>query len=257
MGLHRIGNGCAAVYNPDHQDVPSCILGVSSPCRMATSLPPADSLKGLQVPEPEESRPQCLSSDLGSEVNDIFPAALALDAPGDPNLGGSFTRNASRGVMRLIRRSTGSKMSGGKGTAVGRESTKFGSSGTKGGAAGAEAAEAAGAEAAAAKTATDATNKADGQRSAVPPTSPRPSNSFDLRRKLSDMLGLGLRKSDGGTAVLDWKPHETVLKMLDYRPRGHGRQFTDSYRLSGELGRGGFGVVREGNGFLLAQPGEK
>lgn len=224
---------------------------------MATSLPPADSLKGLQVPEPEESRPQCLSSDLGSEVNDIFPAALALDAPGDPNLGGSFTRHASRGVMGLIRRSTGSKMSGGKGTAVGRESTKFGSSGTKGGAAGAEAAEAAGAEAAAAKTATDATNKADGQRSAVPPTSPRPSNSFDLRRKLSDMLGLGVRKSDGGTAVLDWKPHETVLKMLDYRPRGHGRQFTDSYRLSGELGRGGFGVVREGNGFLLAQPGVK
>lgn len=199
---------------------------------MATPLPPADRLKGLEVPEPGESRPQCLSSDFGSEVNDTFPAALTLDAAADP-IEGSLARNASRRVMELIRRNTGSVTPGGKGTAAKRESTKFGSAG------------------ATAEAAQMTNNKADGQRIAAPPASPRPSNSFDLRRKLSDMLGLGTRtssSSSGGTAALDWKPHEKILKMLDYRPRGHGRPFTDSYTLSGELGRGGFGVVREGNG---------
>lgn len=182
------------------------------------------------MPEPPVSRPQCLSSEIGSEVNDSFPAALALEAAADPIHGtSSFPRSASRRVMELIRGTTGSGKPGGKGTAAGRSNTKAGLAAT-------------GETAAAAET----TNKADGPRIAVPPTSPRPSASFSLRRKISGMMGLGGRSSGGGTAVLDWKPHEKILKMLGYRPRGHGRPFTESYTLQGELGRGGFGVVREG-----------
>lgn len=196
---------------------------------MVTSPPPSDNLAGLEVPAPEgsRSRPPCLSSGYGSEVNDAFPTALALDAAAGPNQG-SFSRKTSTRVMELIRRSTGSTKPGGNGP-VGRENTKLGSVGT-------------------ADAAADATNKADAQRIAVRPTSPRPSSSSSLRRKLSNMLGLGPRASRASNVVvLDWKPHEQILKVLGYRPRGHGQPFTESYTLSGVLGMGGFGVVREGN----------
>lgn len=202
---------------------------------MAASLPPSNDVAGSDAPGPEEPRLQCLSSDYGSEVNDSFPHAMALDAAAGPDQQ-SFSRTASQRVMDLIRRSTGS-MKPGRNGAVGREDTKHHSSG-----------EAEVAAAAAAVVAATSKNKADGQRTAVPPTSPRPSKSFSLRRKLSDMLGIGAHKSNEGTtdAGLDWKPHEEILKLLGYRPRGHGRPFTDSYTLSGVLGMGGFGVVREG-----------
>lgn len=191
------------------------------------------------MPGPDEPRSPCLSSDLGSEVNDKFPTALARDAAADPK-SQSFSRSASRRAMELIRRHTGSLRPGGKGTTAGREKTKLGLPDS--------------AAAAAATIATEAANKVDGQRTAVPPASPRPSNSPSLRRKLDDLLRLGARTSNG-TAVLDWKPHEKVSKILGYRPRGHGRPFTDSYTLSEVLGRGGFGVVREGNTSSLARLG--
>lgn len=202
---------------------------------MATSLPPSEIIAGLEVPGAEGPRPQCLSSDYGSEVNAAFPTALALDAAAaGPNQG--FSRKSSRRVIEIIRRNTGGLLRSstrvlqpdGNDTLGGRENTKLGSAGT------------------AERAATEATSKDDGQRIAVPPASPRPSAAFSLRRKLSSMLGLGAHTPNGEMA-LDWKPHEKISNMLGYRPRDHGRHFTESYTMSGVLGMGGFGVVREGD----------
>lgn len=113
--------------------------------------------------------------------------------------------------------------------------------------------------------------KADVQDHAAVPTRPasarkRGKNSLRELRvsvggKLSKLLGLGgssgggdsepsprgsPREATAAAPVLPWKPCENLSKTLDYRPRGHGQAFLESYEVGAVLGSGGFAVVLEG-----------
>lgn len=97
------------------------------------------------------------------------------------------------------------------------------------------------------------------------PTSARKRSNNGLRElrasvgvKLSKLFGLGGGSSGrespppgspreaATAALLPWKAHENLSKMLDYRPRGHGQAFLDIYEVGAVLGSGGFAVVLEG-----------
>lgn len=57
----------------------------------------------------------------------------------------------------------------------------------------------------------------------------------------------GRTKSKFGDRIeLPWEPYQKICKAMKYRPRGHGREFVDSYDLGPVLGAGGFAEVREG-----------
>ena len=108
------------------------------------------------------------------------------------------------------------------------------------------------------------------ENTAVPtrPASARKRGKNSLRElrvsvggRLSKLLGLGgggggsdsessphgdPREATAAAPVLPWKSCETLSKALDYRPRGHGRAFLESYELGAVLGSGGFAVVVEG-----------
>ena len=195
---------------------------------MATSsVPISDKLPALQ---------SCLSSDYGSEQNDEFPNALVLDAAHAPIQ--SISRKASTLVVELIRKATGSLKPHRNESPVGDQTSLA-------------------PDEEVAATAAATTEKVDGPRIPVRPAEARSSASSvrsqaaslsergsALSRKLSDWRGW--RASRDGPAPQQWKPHETILKALGYRPAGHGRPFEDRYTLGEVLGTGGFGVVREG-----------
>lgn len=224
------------------------------------SVPCADSLAALggEAPGKEGQPPRhaCLSSDDGSEANDAFPNALALDsACSAPSQTGSLPRNPSANRMLGVFRRVTNNSNPGSHDAPRREDTGRDT-------------------ARLCAQRTHHTKMDDAQRIAVPsrPSDPRPSQSTfvwrarEVSRKLSELIGIaGTRASVGGvgsaagsdgtaatttttaaTAALDWKPHENILKVLGYRPRGHGQRFIDRYKLGETLGTGGFGVVREG-----------
>lgn len=106
----------------------------------------------------------------------------------------------------------------------------------------------------------------DGQGAIAAPTRPasaRKRSNNGLRElrlsvggKLSKLFGFsggGGRESpppgsprEAAVALLPWESHENLSKTLDYRPRGHGRAFLDSYEVGAVLGSGGFAVVLEG-----------
>lgn len=90
------------------------------------------------------------------------------------------------------------------------------------------------------------------------PLSPRTTTSrfrelhVSLGRTLTRIFGLDsgrdpTSRSDEPVA-LPWEPHENVSKKMNYRPRGHGRAFSESYEydMGKVLGSGGFGLVVEG-----------
>lgn len=222
---------------------------------------------GLQPPRQEA----CLSSDYGSEGNDAFPNALALGnsacsaAAAAPSQPGSPQRSSLFGVFRrkTNNNNNNSNPAGTHGAPPRREDTARARCGQNNNT----------------NTEEEPENKADAQRIAVPsrPSDPRPSGNGlvsrarDVSRKLSELMGVaGARVSCAGSsaagsnyptttttttttttvsaaaAALDWKPHENILKVLGYRPRGHGQRFIDRYKLGETLGTGGFGVVREG-----------
>ena len=108
-------------------------------------------------------------------------------------------------------------------------------------------------------------DKVDAVQGAAPtrPASARKRSNNGLRElrvsvggKLSKLFGFGGgggRESpppgsprEAATILLPWEPHESLSKTLDYRPRGHGRAFLDSYEVGAVLGSGGFAVVLEG-----------
>ncbi|CAM9138340.1 unnamed protein product, partial [Hapterophycus canaliculatus] len=200
---------------------------------MAVSMQPRDTLPGIDVArEGDPSRPQgCLSLGSRSEPNDAFPEALALDAAADGNQGSSLPRKASTRKLGLLRLRTSSN------NPVRRELQEP-----------------------TMKPATHQLNaqKLDAQRVVPrPPSQPassrptvagaKPKERVSIARKVTRLLGLdrGVRSScsDEGAS---WKPHEKMLKALGYRPKGHGRPFTEKYTLGDTLGVGGFGVVRDG-----------
>ncbi|CAM9791435.1 unnamed protein product [Ectocarpus fasciculatus] len=210
---------------------------------MDLSLPPVETpLPAIDVHQPSERAcpPEpCLSSDYGSEAKDAFPKALALDAATAPSRG-NYAREASKRLVGLIRGSNSSPSRAGRASLLPREDTKDVKDATSG--------------------------KQDAERVAVVPSRPtpprsssnglRPQERVSIARKLSKFLGFdGARTSgakspdvseDTAAPAVDWKPHEKLLKLLGYRPRGHGQPFTNRYTLGEVLGMGGFGVVREG-----------
>ncbi|CAN0455948.1 unnamed protein product [Ectocarpus sp. 12 AP-2014] len=209
---------------------------------MDVSLPPVETpLPAIDVHQPSGRLPPrepCLSNDYGSEANDAFPNALALDAATAPNRG-NYAREASRKIVGLIRGSKSSSSPAGR-ASLPREDKQHVEDATSG--------------------------KQDAERVAVIPSRPtpprpsvngsRPQERVSIARKLSKFLGFdGARTSgakssdvpeDAAAPLVDWKPHEKILKMLGYRPRGYGQPFTNRYTLGEVLGMGGFGVVREG-----------
>ncbi|CAM9786347.1 unnamed protein product [Ectocarpus sp. 6 AP-2014] len=209
---------------------------------MDVSLPPVETpLPAIDVHQPSGRGPPrepCLSSDYGSEANDAFPNALALDAATAPSRG-NYVREASRRIVGLIRGSKSSPSPAG-GASLPREDTQQVKDATSG--------------------------KQDAERVAVIPSRPtpprssvhgsRPQERVSIARKLTTFLGFdGARTSgakssdvpeDAAAPLVYWKPHEKILKMLGYRPRGYGQPFTNKYTLGEVLGMGGFGVVREG-----------
>lgn len=218
---------------------------------MAASVPCSDSMAAPGGQGPEAGQPRqvvCLSSDCGSEGNDAFPNALAVDsrdavAPGQTG----FLRSTSKRIVGAFRRTTADASNPGGHDTPRREDTTT----------------TAVQKCTAAVTHDDDDGKnKDSPRIAVPsrPAEPRRSaNAFtsrarDVSRKLSELIGVvGVHTSSMGSGsdgragtALDWKPHERILKALGYRPRGHGQRFIDEYKLGEILGTGGFGVVREG-----------
>lgn len=211
-------------------------------CTMDVSLPPVETpLPAIDLHRPSERvspREPCLSSDYGSEAKDSFPKALALDAATAPSRG-NYAREASKRIVGLIRGSKSSPSPTGR-ASLPREDTQDVQDATSG--------------------------KQDAERVAVVPSRPtpprssvnglRPQERVSIARKLSKFLGFdGARTSgakssdvseDAAAPAVHWKPHEKLLKMLGYRPRGHGQPFTNRYTLGEVLGMGGFGVVREG-----------
>lgn len=200
----------------------------TTPSLMAVSLPGRDTLPGIGVVRREEQpRPQaaCLSSGRGSERNNVLPLALALDGAAVGSQGSSPPQNSGHKV-ELRRKSTSSD------TPV-RNPEHSANAGTK-------------------KVDLDAESVV--ARSPSRPASSRPTAAgvkpkerVSIARKVTRLLGLGREaRSASCDAGVSWKPHEKLLKALGYRPRGHGRPFTEKYTLGDTLGTGGFGVVRDG-----------
>lgn len=212
------------------------MMPASVPCSEAAVL-------GGQGLEGGQPRQPCLSSDYGSEANDAFPNALALDRAVAPNQIG-FLRSTSKRIFRAC--STGFTNTD--------DSNPRGQSAARREDAGARFCEA-----------TRAESSVDTMPTAVPsrPAEPRPSRrrttftlkARDVSRKFSKLMGgiVGARASGEGSGsdgtaaeALDWKPHENISRALKYRPRGFGQRFSDIYGLGKTLGTGGFGVVQEG-----------
>lgn len=78
-------------------------------------------------------------------------------------------------------------------------------------------------------------------------------------RQLSRLLGFGGGSGSSGSssaaavavAALPWQAYEGVSESLNYRPRGHGREFAESYDVGKILGSGGFAAVLAGVNALL------
>lgn len=192
---------------------------------MALSLPPRDTLPGIGVVRQEEEQPRPPAGpSLGcdSELDGVLPTALVLETAA------SCSQGSSPHVLELPRKSTSSNNT----PARVEDPDKNADAGP---------------------IELDAQNVV-----ARPPSRPassrrtaagvKPKEHISIARKVTRIL-LGLdrgARSASCDAGVSWKPHEKLLKALDYRPRGHGRPFTEKYTLGDTLGTGGFGVVRDG-----------
>lgn len=97
-----------------------------------------------------------------------------------------------------------------------------------------------------------ATQSPRGRRTASLRQTSSGGNSINPVRRLSRLLRFGRSGSSGASAAaaLPWQAYQGVSKSLDYRPRGHGQAFAESYDVGNVLGSGGFAAVLAGELFV-------
>lgn len=98
-----------------------------------------------------------------------------------------------------------------------------------------------------------ATQSPQGRRTASLRQTSSGGNSINPIRQLSRLLRFGRSGSSGSSAAaaaaLPWQAYQGVSKSLNYRPRGHGQAFAESYDVGNVLGSGGFAAVLAGELF--------